>query len=445
MDMKRINHILWIISLIIVAFLSCSKDENTAPSSRGETYIIGINLDVETPLTKGVSGGFFNSVYEGSDIYLHKKTGNSTESESIQIPIYEYDCQDPNQTRWCKGFRFEVKHNENGSYTLTPLGQNNERGNSMVVHDTDNFYFSSIGNREWKVNYEKNIDHIQENFVAPEEVTTVKNELYFRDPTVNKEIYRSERDFTLQEVLNLNGDLQMERKCSGYSFMALFTNREPSVQGSRYVLDSSKFLEVMGSSFQEWYIKIYLGNVFTNTYDMQEETGKQEAGGFYGSTDRTTYGEEGIDNGNYLQFRDEIIPGNTIDGDTNYEGIGYQSATNNVLISPTDENKRDDFTAFILIKHWTGGEEGPDEEWLQNNDNAIYTQVTFEDVVRVGIQDGIFYQCAIYIDINELKAAAEEAGILNAPSTTNATKSLASHNNKPKKFTLHNAETFIRY
>ena len=438
--MKKINQTLWIVCLTIFALLSaCSKDEDTASPSRPDSYIIGINLGVETPLTKSVVGGTFNSTYEEDVIYLHKNTNNASESESIEIPVYSYKCQDPNNPGQCNGFRFKVQKNDNGTYILTPLDKEGTTGKSMTVNANDNFYFSSIENRQWKVNYDANIDHIQEDFTAPEGVTTLTNELYTRDPKANKEIYRSTNDYTLEQVLDLRGDLEMERTCSGYSFMALFTTRTPDEEGY-YELTKELFKETMGSDYTEWYIKIYLGNVFTNTYDMQEKDGKQTAGGFYGSTDKEKYTEQGIDDGFYLPFKNRITPGSTIDEDNNYTGIGYQSATNNLLISPTDANKSEDFTAFIFIKHWTGEGE-PTNEWLQSNEDAIYTQVTLQDVVRVGIKDGIFYQCGILIDINELKAAAEQGGILTAPTT----KSITTHDSKPKKFTLHNAETFVNY
>ena len=445
--MGKTNHILWAIVLVFFACSSCNKDENIVSPSRPDTYIIGINLGVETPLTKGVSGGAFNQVYEETEIYLHKKTNYPAESESIKIPVYTYTCQNPENPGECKGFRYKVTVHDNGNYTLTAINQDDTEEEFMTVSESDKFYFSSIKDRQWKVNYDGlTEDHIQEDFEVPNGITTEKNELYTRDPNVNKEIYRSEQEvFTLEEILSLNGDLEMKRTCSGYSFMALFTTREQTGidddGNPKYELDSELFERTMGDSYRNWYIKIYMGNIFTNTYDMQSETGQQSAGGFYGSTDRNKYAQQGLDDGFYLPFRSEIKPGSTIAEEQPYEGMGYQSTTGNVLIAPTDENKSDDFTAFILIKHWTDPNSLPSDEWLQSNEGAIYTQVTFQGVLTTNIQDGIFYECGINIDINELKAAAEQAGILTAPTT----KSMATHDNKPKKFTLHNAETFVNY
>lgn len=443
--MKKINHILWVAGLVIFTFLACSKDENAnTSSSRPDTYIVGINLGVEAPLTKGVYSGTFNSVYEEEYIYLHKKTNNTSESQCIKIPVYTYDCQDPNTMRECNGFRYEVQHDDDGNYTLTPLNKDNTKGESMTVNNDDSFYFSSIGSREWKVNYDENINHIQD-FEAPEEVKTQSNELYARDPEVNKEIYRSVNDFTLQQVLDLNGDLAMERECSGYSFMALFSTREYT-EYMGYILTPDKFEEIMGDSYENWYIKIYLGNVFTANYDMQNQTGEQESGGFYGSTDKTKYGEEGKDDGFYLKFNPSIRPGGYVETEDVYQGLGYWSSDNvNYLFAPTNENLKNDFTAFIFIKHWNGAEgTTPDDEWLKSDDDAMYTQVTWQNLIQIGIQNGVFYTCGINIDINELKAAAIANGLISDQTTS--TKSIAAtHDNKPKKFTLHNAETFVNY
>lgn len=443
--MKKINYLLWIVGLVIFTFLSCSEDEetNTLPS-KPDTYIVGINLGVEVPLTKGVYSGAFTPAYEENYIYLHKKTNDKSKSECIEIPVYTYECQDPNTMRECNGFRYEVKHNEDGSYTLTPIKEDGTKGEGMIVSQNDSFYFSSIGSREWKVNYDENIEHIQK-FEAPQEVETAQNELYTRDPKVNKEIYRSINNFTLQQILNLNGDLAMERECSGYSFMALFSTREYNEDLQGYYLTQSMFKTIMGDTYDNWYIKIYLGNAFTANYDMQEKTGIQESGGFYGSTDKTKYGDDGTDDGYYLQFNPAVKPGGYVETEDTYQGMGYWSSENkNYLFAPTNENLKNDFTAFIFIKHWNGPEGStPDEAWLTSNDNAMYTQVTWQNIIQIGIQNGVFYTCGINIDINELKAAAIANGLISDPTTS--TKSIATHDSKPKKFTLHNAETFVNY
>ena len=458
--MKNLSKIITITCFTILTCFSCEEEKSTSSivEPDAESYIVGINLGVETPLTKGVtSSGAFDTTYESDVIYLHKKTTDGEEEVVMEIPVYNYECHDPNFNESqhpdgrCNGFRYQVQHNNDGTITLTPI---NSRGDliiesSITVSGSDEFYFSSYPTRYWEI---KN-KNINANFEAPDGSTYDNNELYTRDPEVNKEIYRSYSDYTLNEVLNLNGDLTMERKCSGFSFMALFRN--PS-SGSLSILTESDFERIMGDSYQNWYIKIYLGSMFTSKYDMQEESGIQQKGGFYGSTDVTKY-NEGIDDGYYLPFRHPVQQGGTISGGGSSSvtiGMGYQSVNDlennisNLLIAPTNENFSQDLDMFVFIKHWDG-EEGttPDEAWLTSNDNAIYTKVTGERVINVDVQDGIFYECGISIDINELKAAAEANGLINYSSTTTTktSRSLHMHGNKPKKLTLHNAETFIRY
>lgn len=455
--MKNLNTILTISWFIILTCFSCNEEENTTPSiePNAESYFVGINLGVETPLTKGVTtSGTFDQTYESNVIYLHKITEEGEEEVVLQIPVYNYECQDPNFNEGlhpdgrCNGFRYQVQHNDDGTITLTAVDQSGNLTESFItVSEGDNFYFSSYPDRYWKIE-ENNIT----SFEAPEGATYENNELYTRDSEVNKEIYRSTANYTLSEVLNLNGDLTMERKCSGFSFMTLFRN--PQTGSYVSALEPDDFEELMGDSYTNWYIKIYIGSMFTSEYDMQAGSGIQENGGFYGSTDANKIDENGriTDDGYYVPFRFPIDQSSTLGGSQTITGVGYESIHNikegvsNILIAPTNANFSEHLDIFVFIKHWDG-EGTPDEDWLTSNDEAIYTKANGKQIMNINVQDGVFYECGISIDINELKAAAVANGLIsNSSTTTTATsRSLRTHNNKPKKFTLHNAETFIRY
>ena len=455
--MKNLIQIFIVACIASITLHSCSKDDSTASPARPTegTYIIGINLGVETPLTKGVtSNGTFDNVYEPDVIYLHKYKEDG-DDECLKIPIYNYDCQDPNLDEddypdgRCNGFRYQVEYKEDGTITLTAVNQNGDliQTNTITVQEGDQFYFSSLPNRYWKVKDEdKNTD-----FTAPTSSSVTTNELYARDPETNIEIYRSQQDsYTLEEVLNLNGDLTMERKCAGFSFMALFRN--PLNSTYTYPLTDTEFKNIMGDDLSNWYIKIYVGSMFTSEYDMQNETGAQTAGGFYGSTDVTKYNEYGTDDGYYLPFRFPIDQSSTLGGSQTITGVGYESIhrieedgtlTSNVLIAPTNENYSENLDIYIFIKHWNQEGTQPDEDWLTSNDDAIYTKVEGQQVMDITVQDGIFYECGVSIDINELKAAAIANGLIDDQTTS--TKGMVTHDNKPKKFTLHNARTFVNY
>ena len=444
--MKRLSYIfLFAVVGIAVCLFSCQEDVNGSvfEDNGQNTYIIGINLDVETPLTKGVTNdGAFNSSYEEDCIYLHKVLPDNTDGKGLKIPIYEYECQNPEHTVRCTGFRFQVTKNDDGTFTLQSIGENdNVSEDKLIVSETDNFYFSSIETRFWEIS-ESNI----KDFTAPEETTTETNELYSRTKELNKEIYRSQENFTLSEILNLNGQLSVERKCSGFSFLALFNQGQPDKWGSND-LDPDEFVEIMGDVPQYWYIKIYIGNMFTSKYDMQNESGQQIEGGFYGTTDSETFVQNGVDNGYYLPFRWDIGLGSSIGGTIDIEGIGYQSHIDNLLFAPTNSEYGDGLDVYIFIKHWDG-EEGtsPSNEWLSSDGGAIYTKITGQNVVNLTIVDGVFYECGAIIDINELKAAAIANGLItpadNAAVTSAQTKRV---DEGPAKFVLNNANVFVNY
>ena len=446
--MKKISCIFLLAAVgIVMCLFSCQEDVNGSvfEGNGQNTYIIGINLDVETPLTKGVDteDGIFNSTYEEDCIYLHKVLSGNTDEKGLRIPIYEYDCQNPEHTVQCTGFRFQVTKNDDGTYTLQSIdAKDNVSQEKLVVSETDNFYFSSIESRFWKID-ENNINE----FTAPQETATKTNELYTRTQEKNKEIYRSQNNFTLNEILNLSGQLTIERKCSGFSFMALFGKGTADDFGSKN-LSAQEFVSIMGDTPFNWYIKIYIGNMFTSQYDMQEEDGDQTAGGFYGSTDSKQFGNSGVDNGYYLPFKIDINHGSSIGGDnSSITGIGYQSMDNNLLISPTNSNYAGNLDIYVFIKHWDPSQgTTPSPEWLTSNEGAMYTKITGEKVIDVTVADGIFYECGSIIDIYELKAAAIANGLItpddNAAVTSAQTKRV---DEGPAKFVLNNANVFVNY
>lgn len=449
--MKRTKYISLLVGLtIMMCVSSCNEDEHSSFPTNENTFIIGINLEVETPLTKGVTkDGAFNSSYEENYIYLHKKLGNNVDDNGLQIPIYEFDCKNPNDPITCKGFRIQVTRNVDGTYTLNAIDENDNviENNSLTVSSSDNFYFSSIENRYWEIE-DENITE----FEAPQTTPTTQNKLYKRTQELNKEIYRSVEDYTWNELQSLSGQLDMERKCSGFSFLALFDKGTPNQWGS-YNLSPDEFMTIMGDSPTNWYVKIYIGNMFTAKYDMQEEDGTQSAGGFYGSTDSEKFTTQGIDDGIYLPFKWDIHYGSSIgssEGNSSITGIGYQSMDNNLLFAPTNSENAENLTIFIFIKHWSqtddpsGSEGNPSTEWLRSNEGAMYTQVTGQQVIDITVQDGIFYECGTIIDIEELKAAAIANGLITGTATTNKITT-RNASNAPQKITFKSMTSYINY
>ncbi len=450
--MKKLYSTL-LICLGILVWMSCTDDKNigeitdsSQPIEPG-TYIVGINLGLETPLTKGVTTNLtFDEVYESDVIYLHKIV-DGEEATYIEIPVQTYDCQNPNAMSKCEGFIYQIEKKDNGTITITAVDPETREpieNRSMSVNENDSFYFSSMPTRYWSVPEDN-----QTSYNPPTETMASSNELYKRQKESNVEIYRSVDNFEgIRDLISSAGDLELERKCSGFTFSALFLDMDengiipdPDEEENESRLTRSEFEEVMGDSPDNWYVKVYIGSMFTSKYDMQEKTGEQDAGGFYASSDRDTYINNGTDNGLYTKFR-SATNGNS---QNSLRGFGYNSYSDNYLFSPTNENYANDLILYVYIKHWTG-EGDPTDDWLSSDEGAMYTQMTGSDVIDTTVRDGVFYECGATIDIRELYAAAVANDLIteSSTSTVNAISKSVS-NGAPKKFTLHNAKTFIRY
>ena len=448
-DMKKLYFTL-LICIGMMLWGACTSEEvvdnavdNNQPLVSG-TYMVGINLGVETPLTKGVdlNSLTFNNVYEENVIYLHKVVDGET-AECIEIPVGNYECNNPEIMDECKGFRYQIKVEDNGTITITAVDINGNPipNQSMTVSADDDFYFSSIPTRYWTVS-----ESDQSTFVTPDEIGVATNEIYKRNKDLNKEIYRSTDTFeSVSDLYASQGDLELERKCSGFTFNALFSDRQnynDDDEEGQSNLSRSEFREVMGDNPDNWYIKVFVGEMFTSQYDMQECSGIQDEGGYYASGDRDNYHETGVDNGYYIPFR-SANNGNSQVG--SIVGYGYNSYSDNFLFSPTNSSYCEGLELYIYIKHWAGEGE-PTEEWLTSNEGAMYTHLQSDNVVTVTVQDGMFYECGANIDIEELAAAAKKCGLIEGGSATNSiiSRNFAGANEKLKKFVLRDAEVYIR-
>lgn len=172
------------ICLGILVWMSCTDDKNigeitdsSQPIEPG-TYIVGINLGLETPLTKGVTTNLtFDEVYESDVIYLHKIV-DGEEAECIEIPVQTYDCQNPNAMGQCEGFIYQIEKEDNGTITITAVNAETREpieNQSMSVNENDSFYFSSMPTRYWSVPEDN-----QTSYNPPTETMVSSNELYKR-------------------------------------------------------------------------------------------------------------------------------------------------------------------------------------------------------------------------------------------------------------------------
>ena len=416
--MKRYFSLIAGLLCLAATISSCSNDEDFEKKQYKGSDIIEMKIkaEKEKPLTqtKGIleTNLDFDSNYDPDSIYLHKKGSDDV----LAIPVYKYDCDD---IECNKGFRYHIDVKEDGSTTIIPFNADGELlDTKLELAYTDSCYFSSLVSRTWK---------LQDNQVTIEGNDT----LYNRIKNVNKEIYRSTSDFSIEDLTKNNYGLTVKRACSAFSVVARFydgealdavaAEMEDDPEASGYVsFTSTTFENIMGSDNKTWYVKIMIGgSEFTNEYDLdtQSPTGDMP-GGFYTAGDSTQFISGSPDEAKFLPFnrRDYGY------GDFTLSSFGYSTLRGNQLFTPVITGKNID--VYILIKHWTGGEEGPDEEWLRSNNGALRTKVRITD--DFSLNNNRFYTLGLLMEINQFKNAWDAAGGDAASEEAAGTASIAS-------------------
>lgn len=379
----------------ILLLSSCSVDnineQGMSTTTEPGTYIVGINLNTELPLTKNVTydvnGDFcFDTTYPYDVIYLHNG------DNSIAIPVGEVsECGDG-----CKGFSYKVCIGEDGGATITPLNADGSESGSSLSLDTENkIYFSSWLEKEWNVESfaDKTVPHDSE------------AKLYKREKDKNVELFRSSSQSLSIDDLKESGQLDIKRVCCGFSFFCVFTDRADNE------LTEEDFRTIMGASPDKFKIQIYLGAAFTGTYDIENEKG-DGGNGYYASADAYS-GDYG--NANAVQLRGEI------ESPQYGTGYGYATLEDNYLIAPVNEGEI--LNAYIYI---TKTEE----------DGS--TKTIFTDAKAVIANANEFGRMGADIDIRELAAAFEQYE--NLPETA-STRSLSG----PYRFEAKTLKTYISY
>ena len=415
--MKR--SVYYILVLSALSFLSsCTKsnidegDVNTINTDTDELVIYNIEkaLNAVTE-TKGIlNNSDFDSNYDPDYIYLHQ-IGN--EQVRVEFPVYTFTCEQGNE---CYGLRYQIRQ-EDGKTTIIPFDKNREliMERETVLQENGQFYFSSLETNEWSLPDEQ---------VEQREGYT----FYKRKNDINREIYRSADDFTI-EKLKENAKLLIHRACAAFNAAGLFYNSANSLPdsggGRLYIMTEEDFTKIMDSSPSTWYIKIYIGGpAFTDGYDLgtQTSTGSYP-GGYYSSGDSKLFEEGKLDANCYLPFSSR----NFGIGDNNYYAFGYYTSQGNQLFTPITDNN--EINVYILIKHWTGSG-NPDEQWLLNDEGALMTKAT----VPVPPLNNTFNAVGLLMDINQFKNAwLAEGGDLGT-----ATKS-----GGVREFTLEDAITIF--
>ena len=423
-----------------VFMLSCVKISDEEMSSKDEsqesetgTYYVEKTVNTYAE-TKGVSSSntSFDMSYDPEYIYLHEIGSD----EKLRLPVYNYECSQGNQ---CYGFRYQVNIEDDGSVTVIPFDVNRVLMDTKLILDSEgSCYFSSWDSDIWQLSKETQVEN--------------RGDYYFykRQKDLNKEIYRSKEDFDVSELI-ANTSLLMTRVCGGFNLVGVFfdqSNPDPLDEEEtafQYTLSAAKFEEVMGSPRDEWYIKIYIGgSAFVDSYNIetQQTSDPEYDGGYYSSGDNDLFHSGSIDASKYLKFALS-----TYGSATNiYKGYGYYTSLSkfengelielgNHLFTPVLGNGRD-ASVYILIKHWTGGGDGPKEAWLNSDDGALQTKVKI-----TGENGGVFvpgnngfYTLGLAMDITQFHNAWEAAG---------GDAVVATKNGGVREFTLDDAITIF--
>lgn len=395
--MKRFYFIITGLLCCAVVFTSCSDNDNFDKEKFFGNKIVEVAIETEKGNSimqaKGLNSeaSDFDQNYDPSYIYMHKKGSD----EVIKFPTYPYICD---YTLCQKGFRYHIDVDEAGNATITPLDMDGDLlTESLYLAAGDSVYFSSEEYNVWEL---------------PDDLITSEGTdfKYHRQKDINKEIYRSSSNYSIENLTRNNNNLSMQRACAGFKIIGLFfSKKDITISGSGHqfaIMSSETFEDVMGSPVSEWYIKVEVGgNSFTNAFDLSTNLSVgDKAGGYYTSGDSTLYEQGSPDESKYLPIAARSFG----TADVTYDGYGYYTSGNgNVLLTPVTGQ---DVNVYIYIKHWTGGAEGPDDNWLLDDNGALRTKVNLAGSGYQAPENNSFYIMGLLMDIEQFKTAWEEAG-----------------------------------
>ena len=365
--------------LFLTIFISCEKNENNQGQTMSGNYTIQkfIHAIANETQSRGINkaNDNFNDVYDPDYIYLHI-VGSQ---EALYIPLYTVNCGTKEE---CKCFSYNINVLENGDAIVTPIidDKGTLASKGLSIPNGSSCYFSSVPESIWELDQEQIIP--KQNHV-----------FYKRDDATNKEIYRSEGNYSIAELTNIADDLIMNRACTAFTvFCLLYDGEEMSEkEGGLVTLTEEEFQSHLQSPSNQWYMKIYLGgNSFITEYNlgtMDKEGDNEYNYGYYSTGDFSTVNK----NCQFNQFTVKEVAYTSF----YYTGIGYRSNNKIRLLTPTLGN---DLDAYVLIKKWEGSGE-PSEDWLASDEDALYTKIKLADYTKP--ENGYFYILGLLLDVEE--------------------------------------------
>lgn len=335
----------YIILIAASIFSSCSNEDEIIEPEVDYEYGITVSIastgnknGAEESTTRAIDGtGGFTAMYDAPYVYMHSV---EAPSKYVKLPIIECDeCAStagPGEPG--KGFQYTFCTNKDGSYTI----KSTDGSSSATFGGNEEIYFSSEESETWEG-------------TSVDASPITGQSVLVRDSVKNKEIYRSEENYTMQDVFNLglNGNLLMKRKCSAFRVYFLFTELDEPLPGppssQTYWVDPATFEEKVGQSPYSFSGKLYIGPYFCDTYNINT--------GDVGYKNGHANGYYATNNQEYVPFWD-IAYGRT-EGEVpqNFNGYGVSTAGADYLITPYDENSTLDFTFYAFIKNTTDNPE----------------------------------------------------------------------------------------
>lgn len=392
-------------------------------------YYIETNLTPSLETRGILDNQDFDTNYDPNNIYLHAINSD----EYLELPVYD-NCPD-SEGGTCKGFRYRMEVDDEGNATITPIDRNGDYLSSTITLSADqSCYFSSWPSDMWALDSESQIS--EEHWASD---PNNKYYFYYRDKTVNQEIYRSESNLEISD-LQKNGDLTIVRACAGFNVLGLFydsSNKSEFGNSTTYIMNEERFIKIMGSSPDEWYIKIYIGgSCYPDQYNFETNTATTtHPNGYYSSGDGDKFEGGQLDNQQYLSFSQTQYG----TGSVTYQSYGYYTRENNQLFTPVIGQS--EVNVYILVKHWTQANDPngtltkPSSEWLKSDIGAL--QTTMVSDAKINPQNNNFYSLGLIMDLTQFKAAWDANGRDNY-SSSSTTRSLSGA--PVREFKLENAK-----
>ncbi len=403
---KNLFNIVFSLFCFLQLFVSCVKDDiETVKSVKPGIYAVEMAISAlsSTEETRGiVSLTQFDEIYTPNLIYLHALGESDSESTSIELPLYTIKCGDIE----CRGIRYQVEILDDGSAIVRPLNAVGQLdGGEMHIDSADNIYFSSYPNNIWELPKENVIK-------ASSETSGMPFNIYLKDNETNVELFRSEKNYTIENLTIPDEDLFMMRVCSGFNVSALFHDEShtpvKTVFGfDLYAFSEEHFESIMGTAKEKWYVKILLGGpAFTNKYDLYRQQCVQDE-------DHIGYYMVG---GGYLQFAQSLYGANAY---TYYETFGFKTDNeSDLILAPVVKGQ--EMHLYILVKKWSYdehlaiwnhapgdghgcSEDTPCEEWLNDDNDAAYTEWHDSEGKIIKPENNSFYTLALLQEVTSFK------------------------------------------